>query len=687
MFRAVYGSPEAWLNRLFRQRTWFLLIGIVSFVFVVRVRLLNMPLERDEGEYAYAGQLILQGVPPYKMAYNMKLPGTYAAYALIMAVFGQSPAGIHLGLLLVNCASIVLVFLIGRRLLDEVAGLAAAVSFAILSLSPSVRGLAGHATHFVVLPALGGILLLLEGQEITRPRTFGHGPPRVGLVAVQYRHSTLFFSGLLFGIAILMKQQGIFFGLFGLIFLFSAQVWGLFARMKERARFGPRRRAMAKSRRQAHAPQALPADRPTLIAAGRQSQQTLLHAGPSPTAVTASTNSSGNPPAASQNPGAGPTPTSAPSQVSAGRQTSGTRQSNSPIITWTVLMKQTEIFTVGLVLPYLITCVVLWGAGAFHQFWFWTFTYALEYATAVPLATGLTFLPAAVESAVGPNALLWLLAGIGAILILWEKRLTVNRRFYLILFLVCSAATTAVGFYFRRHYFITLLPALSLLLGIAVSRSMTWFKTKRGLEQAVGVPIPILFFIGLAVAFVGDGAVWFGLSPKDAVREIYSTTLFDEAAKMGQFIRTRTPKSARIAVLGSEPEIYFLSHRRAATGHIYTYPLMERQRFALQMQEEMIAEIETNRPEYVVYVDHELSWLQGPDSNTRIFDWWRAYWADHLELVRDVRIEGRLDSNFLRSPVDKNHLVAPSEEQAQLLVPPSVPRHLLLFKRKSSAEH
>jgi hypothetical protein len=27
-------------------------------------------------------------------------------------------------------------------------------------------------------------------------------------------------------------------------------------------------------------------------------------------------------------------------------------------------------------------------------------------------------------------------------------------------------------------------------------------------------------------------------------------------------------------VLGSEPEIYFLSHRRAATGHIYTYPLM-----------------------------------------------------------------------------------------------------------------
>src|ERR1700681_2047843 len=107
-------------------RPWIIVGLTVVFVLAVRVRLQEMPLERDEGEYAYAGQLILQGVPPYKEAYNMKLPGTYAAYALIMAVFGQSRSGIHLGLALVNAASIVLVFLLGRKLLDDVAGMAAA---------------------------------------------------------------------------------------------------------------------------------------------------------------------------------------------------------------------------------------------------------------------------------------------------------------------------------------------------------------------------------------------------------------------------------------------------------------------------------------------------------------------------------------------------------------------------------
>src|ERR1700676_4001375 len=104
---------------LVRHRAWILVGLALLFVFVFRIPLREMPLERDEGECAHAGQLMLQGVPPYKEAYNMKLPGTYAAYAVIMAVFGQSPSAIHVGLALVNAASVVLVFLIGRKLLDE----------------------------------------------------------------------------------------------------------------------------------------------------------------------------------------------------------------------------------------------------------------------------------------------------------------------------------------------------------------------------------------------------------------------------------------------------------------------------------------------------------------------------------------------------------------------------------------
>ena len=56
-------------------------------------------------------------------------------------------------------------------------------------------GFAAHATHFVILAALGGFVLLLRGLESRRALT-------------------LFWSGLLFGVAVLMKQHGVFLGVF-----------------------------------------------------------------------------------------------------------------------------------------------------------------------------------------------------------------------------------------------------------------------------------------------------------------------------------------------------------------------------------------------------------------------------------------------------------------------------------------
>src|SRR5208337_2585017 len=114
-----------------KLRPWVVVLLVMVAAGLLRWRLLDIPLERDEGEYAYAGQLLLHGIPPYQLACNMKLPGTYAAYAALMAVCGQSIAGIHLGLMLVNWAAILLVFLLGRRLFGTASGLAAAAAYAL----------------------------------------------------------------------------------------------------------------------------------------------------------------------------------------------------------------------------------------------------------------------------------------------------------------------------------------------------------------------------------------------------------------------------------------------------------------------------------------------------------------------------------------------------------------------------
>lgn len=164
--RAGPTSPAQ--TRLTEWLPYAVLIASLLFVLIVRVRLLSMPLDRDEGEYAYAGQLLLEGVPPYRDAFNMKFPGVYFAYALVMAVFGQTPSGIHLGYLVCNLATIAAMFFLGRRLFGGMAGAIAAAAYAVLSVSTTVLGLQAHATHFVVLPVLCAALLLL--RESTRQR-------------------------------------------------------------------------------------------------------------------------------------------------------------------------------------------------------------------------------------------------------------------------------------------------------------------------------------------------------------------------------------------------------------------------------------------------------------------------------------------------------------------------------------
>src|SRR5437868_5270202 len=81
---------------------WSALGFIIFITSLIRFRLLNIPFERDEGEYAYIAKSILKGIAPFKETYTMKLPGTSAMYAFLMEIFGQTNKGVHLGLLLVG---------------------------------------------------------------------------------------------------------------------------------------------------------------------------------------------------------------------------------------------------------------------------------------------------------------------------------------------------------------------------------------------------------------------------------------------------------------------------------------------------------------------------------------------------------------------------------------------------------
>jgi len=508
------------INGKLVQFAWWALATIVfTLVVAIRIRLLGIPLERDEGEYAYAGQLILQGIPPYKLAYNMKFPGTYAAYALIMSIFGQTIHAIHLGLLLINVGTIALIFLVGRRLINTMAGITAAASYAVLSVSPSVLGLAAHATNFVVLPVLAGILLLLKEHRVTASE------PSQPKQLVR-----LFASGLLFGIGALMKQPGLLFIPFGAIYI----VWNDLNR-----------------------------------------------------------------------------------RVSMNR-----------------MLLRIPIFVTGAAVPLGVTSLVLWYEGVFDKFWFWTINYASQYGSLVPISQAPQIFFRSANEVVLAGWPVWILAGIGALTGLWDQRTRASILF-LIAFLFFSALVVCPGFYFRTHYFILVLPAVSLLAGAALSKFTEILEGRRILIRFVPL---LLFAVALSVPILWHKKIFFDATPVEVCRIVYPESPFPESVRIADYVREHTEPDNVIVVLGSEPQIYFYSRRHSATGYIYMYALMEPQKYAHQMQEEMIHEIERARPTYLVSVLINDSWLYRPQSDPLIFNWANQYTAQNYAASGFVNI-------------------------------------------------
>ena len=487
------------------------LAAILVAAAAVRWRLLAVPLERDEGEYAYVAQLILQGEVPYRAAHNMKLPGVYYAYAAILGLFGETDVAVHLGLLVVNLLAIALLYALGRSLVDAAAGLGAAAAYATLSLGAAVAGLAANAEHFVVVPAIASALALAHA-------TGRAGGARPGAVAA---------AGLLAGLAVVMKQHGAAFVAGGLAIVLADG-----------------------------------------LARGRGAWRATAAAG--------------------------------------------------------------AVFAVAAALPYALTALGLWTAGAFEPFWFWTVTYAREYAGMIPRATSARWLAAAVARITGAAPALWLLAALGLGALAWDAAAR-RRAPFVLLWTASGLFAVALGLRFTDHYFILLLPAAALLAGVGASaagRVLAAGRAGRATALAVG-----LVAVAAALALARERMVLFALPPVAVARAVNGTNPFPEAVAIGHWLRTHAAPDDRIAVIGSEPEVYFYARRRAATSYLYVYPLMERHPFARRMQDEMVAQLEAARPRFLVLVNVPTSWSRRPHSETRLLDWAERTVRDDYEAV------------------------------------------------------
>jgi len=176
------------------------ILGLVLLlVGVLRVNLINVPYERDEGAYIYSGKMVNEGQLPYRDFYEDKPPGNIYFYALMVRAFGPSLGNMHGGFMLLNMVTLVVLYLAARKLFGPLSAILSSLSFATLSLSPPMSGFTCMSEHAVMFFLSLGILAMFFSRG---------GPGFYGALA----------AGAALSMAVWIKQNAVFFLLWGGLF-------------------------------------------------------------------------------------------------------------------------------------------------------------------------------------------------------------------------------------------------------------------------------------------------------------------------------------------------------------------------------------------------------------------------------------------------------------------------------------
>ncbi len=160
--------------------------GVALLAIILRWNSLNIPLIRDEGEYAYSAWLLLKGIPPYLNSFLQKPPLIIYSYALPQLFGLIKPWAFRFLAYLFVLVATFFTGLIVKKEYGTRAGIYAMLLFTPMVLLPHLEQFTANTEMFLLLPLMALCYLYTLKRENA---SFGY----------------LFLAGFLGGITLLYK--------------------------------------------------------------------------------------------------------------------------------------------------------------------------------------------------------------------------------------------------------------------------------------------------------------------------------------------------------------------------------------------------------------------------------------------------------------------------------------------------
>lgn len=556
------------------------LTAVVVFSIVLRYSIVSMPLERDEGEYAYIAARWLAGDVPYRDVFNQKTPGVFAAYAALFAAGFRSVMAIHwLGHGALVSTVLVLYFL-ARRLFSHQVGWIAGLFLSLIGMSPAVLGSAANTEVFAILPLTAGVYFALRASET--------GSVWDGVL-----------TGVFGGLALACKQVTL------PVVLFSF-VWVIYYRGRARVHDEANKESAVLLVPDSEVGIRCSVSVVEVRKAGEiesPTSQLVMIARDSSDAVVSIESENQMSIRSSQR-----------SQLPLTASLSTDTPAQKPIVSMPTLA---GALLFGLVLVGAPICIYFASQGAWSAFFDCVAGHNLAYGARIPLRFyGWNFWVASkyLYIVFAP-----MFAAAAYAMYVFRSRGATSARFCL-WWLLASFLATSAGGYYRRHYLVLLLPPLAVIAAYGIEAVAALLEPKRRSSQrwvCAGLAIAVMSW----PLYLHRNYFWSG-SVEFICRQLYGMNPFPESQAVGKLLRDNSDPQDRIFILGSEPQILFFADRASASRYVFVYPLFVSAQ-SIDRQKEVMAELRRQPPKFMVLVDPgtvATSFSIGADSPQYIFD-------------------------------------------------------------------
>ena len=145
-----------------------MVVGLILLTAALRMPLLNIPFERDEGEYAYIAWRLEHNELPYRDWIDQKPPAIFWIYRLALSLPIDAIRAVHFVGLLVAAASSCAIFFLGLRFTSRFWAWIAGALFAVIAADPLVQGTAANTELFMLLPLILSQIAWLKAATNSR---------------------------------------------------------------------------------------------------------------------------------------------------------------------------------------------------------------------------------------------------------------------------------------------------------------------------------------------------------------------------------------------------------------------------------------------------------------------------------------------------------------------------------------